>query len=40
MPQEERSVFLEVIVLVILKKKAYVYKCPIPNGFSDRALSL
>jgi hypothetical protein len=26
--------------LVILRKKVYVYICPIPNGFRDRATSL
>jgi hypothetical protein len=35
--QEERSVFLEVIVLVTY---LYMYMCPIPNGFWDRAISL
>jgi hypothetical protein len=41
MSQEERSVFWEVIVSVILsKKKVYMYLCPIPNGFRDRAISL
>jgi hypothetical protein len=40
MSQEERSVFLEVIVWVILKKKFYIYMRPIPNGFRDRAISL
>jgi hypothetical protein len=40
MSQEERSIFWEVIVLVILSKKLYMYMCPIPNGFRDRAISL
>jgi hypothetical protein len=38
--QEERSIFWEVIVLVILSKNVYVYMCPILNGFRDRAISL
>jgi hypothetical protein len=41
--QEERSIFWEVIVSVILskkKKKTYIYMCPIPNGFWDRTISL
>lgn len=38
--QEERSVFWEVIVSVILSKKVYMYMYPIPNGFRDRAVSL
>jgi hypothetical protein len=40
MPQEERSVFREVMVSVFLSKKVYIYMCPIPNGFRDRAISL
>ena len=36
--QEERSVFWEVIVSVILSKKLYMNMCPIPNGFRDRAI--
>jgi hypothetical protein len=40
MPQEERSIFWEVIVSVILSKKLYMYVCPIPNGFRDRAISM
>jgi hypothetical protein len=40
MSQEERSIFWEVIVSVILSKKAYMYMHPIPNGFHDRAISL
>jgi hypothetical protein len=39
-PQEETSIFWEVTVSVILSKKLYVYMCPIPNGFRDRAISL
>jgi hypothetical protein len=31
--QEEMSIFWEVIVLVILSKKVYIYTCPIPNDF-------
>jgi hypothetical protein len=37
--QEERSIFWEVIVSVILSKKVYMYMCPILNGFRDRAIS-
>jgi hypothetical protein len=40
MTQKKRSVFWEVIVSVILSKKVYMYMCPIPNGFRDRAISL
>jgi hypothetical protein len=36
--QEERSIFWEVIVLVILSKTLYMNMCPIPNGFRDRAI--
>jgi hypothetical protein len=36
--QEERSIFWEIIVSVILRKKVYMNMCPIPNGFRDRAL--
>jgi hypothetical protein len=35
--QEERTIFWEVIVSVILSKKLYKNVCPIPNGFRDRA---
>jgi hypothetical protein len=38
--QEERSIFYEVIVSVILSKKLYMYMCPIPNRFLDGAISL
>jgi hypothetical protein len=38
--QEERSIFWEVTVSVILSKKVYMYMYPIPNGFRDRAISL
>jgi hypothetical protein len=38
--QEERSIFREVTVSVILSKKLYMYMCPIPNGFRDRDISL
>jgi len=37
-PQEERSIFWEVIVSVILSKNIYVNTCPIPNGFRYRAI--
>jgi hypothetical protein len=40
MSQEERSIFCEVILSVSLNKKVYMYMCPIPNGFQDRAVSL
>jgi hypothetical protein len=40
MSQEERSVFWEVIVPVILSKNLYKYMSPILNGFQDRAVSL
>jgi len=36
--QEERSIFWEVIVSVILSKKLHTNMCPIPNGFRDRAI--
>jgi hypothetical protein len=36
--QEERTVFWEVIVSVILSKKFYTNMCPIPNSFRDRAI--
>ena len=39
MSQEEISIFWEVIVLVFLSKKVYIYMCPIPDGFRDRAIS-
>jgi hypothetical protein len=39
MSKEERSIFQEVIVSVILSKM-YMHMCPIPNGFQDRAISL
>jgi hypothetical protein len=32
--------FCEVIVSVILSKNMYMYVCPVPNGFRDRATSL
>ena len=34
--QEERSIFWEVIVSVILSKNVYMNMCPILNGFRDR----
>jgi hypothetical protein len=37
--QEERLIFWEVIVSVILSKKVYMYICSIMNGFRDRAIS-
>jgi hypothetical protein len=39
-PQEERSIFWEVIVSVILSKKVYIYTFPILNGFRNRGISL
>jgi len=36
--QEERSIFWEVIVSVILSKSVSMNMCPIPNGFRDRAI--
>jgi hypothetical protein len=38
--QEERSIFSDVVVSVILTKKVYMYTCPVPNGFRDRAVLL
>jgi hypothetical protein len=38
--QEERSVFWEFIVSVILSKNVYMYMCLIPNGFRDSSISL
>jgi hypothetical protein len=38
--QEERSGFWEVIVSVILSKYIFMYMCPFPNSFRDRAVSL
>jgi hypothetical protein len=38
--QEERSVFWEVIVPVIIRKRLYMYMSPILNGFKDIAISL
>jgi hypothetical protein len=37
--QEERSVFWEVIVSVILSKNVYMYMGPNTNGFRDRVIS-
>jgi hypothetical protein len=38
--QEERSIFWEVTVSVILrKKKVYMYMCHVPNGFRDTTIS-
>jgi hypothetical protein len=36
--QEERTIFWEVIVSVILSKNLYMNMCLIPNGFRDRAI--
>jgi hypothetical protein len=38
--QEERPILWEVIVSAISSRKVYIYMCPIPNGFQDRAISL
>jgi hypothetical protein len=38
--QQERSIFWEIIVSVILSKEIYIYMYPIPNGFRDRAITL
>jgi hypothetical protein len=38
--QEERSIFWEVILSVILSKHVDMYLCLILNGFRDRAISL
>ena len=38
MSQDERSIFWEVIVSVILNKNVYMNMCPVPNGFRDRAI--
>jgi hypothetical protein len=40
MSQEEKSLFWEVIVKVILSRKLYIYMCSIPNGFRDRAMDV
>jgi hypothetical protein len=40
MSLEERSIFWEVIASATLWKKIYMYTCPIPNRFRDRAISL
>jgi hypothetical protein len=38
--KEEKTIFWEVIVSVILSKKLYMNMCPVPNGFRDRAIWL
>jgi hypothetical protein len=38
--QKERSIFWDVILSVIQSKNLYMYMCPVPNGFRDRAVSL
>jgi hypothetical protein len=40
MPQEERLIFWEVIVSVILSNKVYMHMRPIPIGIRDTAISL
>jgi hypothetical protein len=41
-PQEERSIFLEVMLSGILSKNMYtsMYMCLIPKGFRDRAMDV
>ena len=36
--QEERSIFWEVTVSVILSKNVYMNMCPTPNGFRGRGI--
>jgi hypothetical protein len=38
MSKEERTIFWEIIVSVILSKKLYMNMCPIPKVFRDRAI--
>jgi hypothetical protein len=38
--QEERSIFWEVTVSVILSKKMHMRMRPIPNGFRDTAMNV
>jgi len=38
--QEERSIFWEVIVSVVLSKNVYMNMCPILNGFHDTGICL
>jgi hypothetical protein len=38
--QEERSLFLEAILSVILSKQVCIYMCPIQSGFRDRTILL
>jgi hypothetical protein len=38
MSQEEKLIFWEVIVSVILSKNVYMYMWPIPTIFRDRAI--
>jgi hypothetical protein len=38
--QEEKSIFWEVIVAVILSKIVYMYMCFIPSSFQDTAVPL
>ena len=38
MIQEGRSIFWEVRVLVIVRKKVHMSTCLIPNGYQDRAV--
>jgi len=36
--QEERSIFWELIISVILNTNVYMNMCPIPNGFRYRTV--
>jgi hypothetical protein len=38
--QEERSIFWEVMISVIPRKRVYMNICPIPNGFRYLARSI
>jgi hypothetical protein len=40
MSYEKTPIIWMVIVSAVLSKKVYVYMCPIPKGFRDRAISL
>jgi hypothetical protein len=39
-PQDERSIFCEVTLLVILSRNEYMYVCPVTNSFQATAISL
>jgi hypothetical protein len=38
--QEERLIFWEVTITVIVNKKVYMHVCPVFNAFRDRAIPL